>query len=239
MNPPTMRLSRPGNTLSGPRLKATSDIKQISKEVFSDVVAEYLPMSIHEELGKSNSSIRQSYLRRVMSGPHPLLTAINTKDLELLDIIKNEDHREQVEDVIYDALESTPEFVHYILGYASEDEIFDIVQSFSEDDGNFSLTKNILLYPKILDFFIPYIDNMEGIVSINEQERSMEFFTLLVDKIGYIPRKLFAHYMGTIVESLNSDDTQTMLEKGEMLLALVSTSNNALSDAMKFYSKVK
>jgi len=221
-----------------PEPEFVEDLTQIPTDVFTNVIAEYLPTTTFEKLGKTNREIRDAYLRNAANREDAWGIALDTRNVDLLNLIKDRPLTNPL-DYFWQSLSVGPEFVYVAIKKFDEEDFENVLDWLSESYGehpvNFS--KWIVEDPRILDMFLPYIDRLGGIVNVNQEEISMDIFNLIRNKVGYIPKKLFDEYIGTMVFSCY--DEISAENTGSCLLNLVSDPNSTLNRALALQQYVR
>lgn len=216
--------------------------RQISRDVFLGSLMEFVSTGVLYNLSKSNRDLRQVYLHRVLSMPYVWAIAINTNDVELLDLIKDLPILDDIDslDVYFESsLDSDPEFVYLILNQFGDEDFKKLVTRLKElgDMEDLRFAQAIAKKPEILDLFAPYIDKLTGILSPIDLDLTKNILNIVLNKLGYIPRRMFDQYLGYVLYGCY--DEMSAIKTGSCLRELISSPSSSFNLAMEYQPYVK
>jgi len=207
--------------------------RQIPSDVFTNVVAKYLPIETLRELGKTNRDLRDTYLTFAKLQKDAWKIAFKTEDVELLNLIQDQPPEDPTS-MYWSAMNIGPEFLYAVLKHYTAEQIEDLVHEIYRRDWDCAtLGRYMITKPEIIDIFLQDIDHLVGIV---DSTFNSELFELIRQKAGYIPRELFNFYIGCITSDAIDD---CHANTGSSMVAMLIDPNSRLNVAMKLLPYVK
>lgn len=214
-------------------------LMEIPQDIFINVIAKYLPIETLQELGKDNKQLRSIYLEMVLEDPNVWKIVIDSSDLELLRFIPDKPSLGELESLFEDCLVEEAELLYTLIQRCDKEEIKNltlIVISCCPENGAL-LVQKIAEKPELLDFFLPYVDQMPSLYDAEYHEDTINVFILIRDKLGYIPKSIFNNYIGAIIGDCYSKHYRD--RTGDRISTLLANPNSNINNAMKLFANVR